>query len=184
MDEGFRIIVIGASSGGLDAIKDLVSRLPKNLDAAVFIVWHMSPKVQGVLPDVLNRFENLYVTHGYDREPIVTGKIYVAPPDHHMLIERGRIRITKGPKENGFRPAVDPLFRSAAYIYGPRVVGIILSGALDDGTAGLWTVKHFGGTTIVQDPYEAEVRSMPDSALREVKVDHCVPVSENGSNIN
>lgn len=174
----FPIIVIGASSGGFDALKQLVSKLPTNLNAAIFIVWHMAPTIEGVLPDVLNRYNSIYAENAVDEEPIVANKIYVAPPDKHMLLEKGRVRITKGPKENRFRPAVDPLFRSAAFNYRNRVIGIILSGALDDGTAGLWSVKHFGGMTIVQDPEEAEVRGMPDSALREVHVDHCLPVNE------
>jgi two-component system chemotaxis response regulator CheB len=105
-------------------------------------------------------------------------RIYVAPPDFHLLLEAGIVRITHGPKENRFRPAVDPLFRSAAFSYGNRVIGVILSGALDDGTAGLFTVKKHGGITIVQDPLDAEVSSMPESALREVSIDYCVPASE------
>jgi len=173
----FPIVVIGASSGGFDALKELVSKLPANLNAAIFIVWHMAPGTESVLPNVLNRYNSIQASNGYDKEPIVARRIYVAPPDNHMLIEKGRVRITRGPKENRFRPAVDPLFRSAAFNYGNRVIGIILSGALDDGTAGLWTIKHFGGTTVVQDPKEAEVRGMPESALREVEVDHCVTIS-------
>jgi two-component system chemotaxis response regulator CheB len=173
-----RIIVIGASAGGFEAIKKLVEGLPKDFDASIFIVWHMSPDVRGVLPEVLNRVNTIHAAHAYDGEEIKPGRIYVAPPDHHLLIEEGKVLATHGPKENRFRPAVDPLFRSAAYTYGSRVIGIILSGALDDGTAGLWTVKHYGGTAIVQDPMEAEVRSMPENAAREVKVDYCVGVSE------
>lgn len=173
----FPIIVIGASSGGFDALKELVSKLPPDLNAAIFIVWHMAPGTESVLPNVLNRYNSIQASNGHDKEPIVARRIYVAPPDKHMLIEKGRIRITHGPKENRFRPAVDPLFRSAALNYGNRVIGVILSGALDDGTVGLWTIKHFGGTTVVQDPEEAEVRGMPESALREVEVDHCVTIS-------
>jgi two-component system chemotaxis response regulator CheB len=138
----------------------------------------MSPDIKGVLPEVLNRVNDIYAANGYDDEKIKPNRIYVAPPDHHLLVQDGRIRITHGPKENRFRPAVDPLFRSAAYAYGKRVIGVILSGALDDGTAGLWTVKHYGGAAIVQDPEDAEVSSMPENAIREVKVDYCVGVSE------
>jgi len=108
---------------------------------------------------------------------IKPNRIYIAQPDHHLLIRNGKVRITHGPKENRFRPAVDPLFRSAAYTYTNRVIGVILSGALDDGTAGLWTIKHYGGIAIVQDPVDAEVSSMPRNAMRQVKVGHCVPVS-------
>jgi two-component system chemotaxis response regulator CheB len=172
------IIVIGASAGGFEAMKRLVADLPADMDVSIFIVWHMSPDVHGVLPTVLNRTSKLLAAHAYDGETIVPGRIYVAPPDHHLLIEKDKMRITRGPKENRFRPAVDPLFRSAAYAYGTQVIGVILSGALDDGTAGLWTIKHKGGLAVVQEPMDAEVPSMPESALREVKVDHRVPMSE------
>lgn len=172
------IIVIGASAGGFEAIKKLVAGLTSDLQASVFIVWHMSPDVRGVLPQVLNKLETLPADHAIDKEPIEPNRIYVAQPNFHLLVERGRVRVTKGPKENRFRPAVDPLFRSVAYAYGSRVIGVILTGALDDGTSGLWTIKHLGGTTIVQDPNDAEVPSMPENALREIEVDYVAPVSE------
>lgn len=173
-----RIIVIGASTGGFEAFKKIIRSLPPDFDTPVFIVWHMSPDIRGILPDVLNRENSIYAAHAYNGETIKSNRIYVAPPDYHMLIQDGKIRITHGPKENRFRPAVDPLFRSAAYAYGSRVIGVILSGGLDDGTAGLWTIKHYGGIAIVQDPLEAEVPSMPENAMREVKVDHCLGLSE------
>jgi two-component system, chemotaxis family, protein-glutamate methylesterase/glutaminase len=172
------IIVIGASAGGFNAIRRLVADLPPDLDAAIFIVWHMSPEVRGVLPQVLNQQKTLMAKNADDREPLLYNRIYVAPPDRHLIIENGLIRVTRGPKENRFRPAVDPLFRSAAYIYGPRVIGIVLSGALDDGTAGLWTIKSRGGITIVQEPTDAEVPSMPEHALEAVEIDYRVPVAE------
>jgi two-component system, chemotaxis family, protein-glutamate methylesterase/glutaminase len=172
------IIVIGASAGGFEAMKKLVAGLPSDLQASLFIVWHMSSDVRGVLPQVLNRLETIPAEHAFDKEPIQQNRIYIAPPNFHLLVERGRVRVTKGPKENRFRPAVDPLFRSAAYAYGSRVIGVILTGALDDGTSGLWTVKHLGGTAVVQDPSDAEVPSMPENALREVDVDYVVPVAE------
>lgn len=174
------IIVIGASAGGFEALKKLVQKLPADLDAAIFIVWHMSPDVRGILPDVLNRLGTVHASNAYDKEPIRMSRIYVAPPDHHLILEDGLIRVTHGPKENRFRPAVDPLFRSAAYEYGRRVIGVILSGALDDGTAGLWRIKANGGLTVVQDPADAEVPSMPENALRGVQIDHCVPIAELG----
>jgi two-component system chemotaxis response regulator CheB len=176
--ESRNIIVVGASAGGFDALKKLVRDLPADLPASVFVVWHMSPDVRGVLPQVLNRENTLTAAHAIDGESILPNRIYVAPPDYHLLIERGLIRVTKGPKENRFRPAVDPLFRSAAYSYTSRVIGVILSGALDDGTSGLWTIKHHGGLAVVQDPMDAEVPSMPENALREVAVDYVVPVAE------
>ncbi len=172
------IIVIGASAGGLEALKKLVSDLPNQLEASLFIVWHMSPDVRGVLPQVLNRFNTLHAAHAYDGELIKTNRVYVAPPDRHLLLEPGRMRVTRGPKENRFRPAVDPLFRSAAYTYGAGVIGVILSGALDDGASGLWIVKKRGGAAIVQDPLDAKVPSMPENAIRAVAVDYTVPVSE------
>lgn len=172
------IIVIGASAGGFEAIKKLVGDLPIDFGASLFIVWHMSPDIRGVLPQVLNRLDTIYAAHAYDGESIAPNRIYVAPPDRHLLIEKGRVRVTRGPKENRFRPAVDPLFRSAAYAYGKHVIGVILSGALDDGTAGLWTIKHHGGIAIVQNPLDAEVPSMPENAMREVDIDYSVSVSE------
>jgi two-component system chemotaxis response regulator CheB len=131
-----------------------------------------------MLPEILNRAGKLKAKHPNDGEPIKLGKIYIAPPDHHLLLESDRIRLTKGPKENRFRPAIDPLFRSAAYSYGSRVVGVVLTGALDDGTAGLWAIKDRGGIAVVQDPAEAEQPSMPASALANVQVDHCLPLSD------
>lgn len=173
------IIVIGASAGGFEAIKMLVAGLPADLPASIFIVWHMSPEIrESILPQVLQNAGNLRASQAVDREPIEPGRIYVAPPDFHLLLEPNRVRVTRGPKENRFRPAVDPLFRSAAYNFGSRVIGVVLSGALDDGTAGLWTIKFCGGTAIVQDPLEAQFPSMPKSAMREVKVDYCAPVAQ------
>jgi len=173
-----RIIVIGASAGGFEALKTIVKGLPPDFDASIFIVWHISPNAPSILPQVLNKFNTIYAAQAYNGEEIKPNRIYVAPPDHHMLVEDGKIRITHGPKENRFRPAVDPLFRSAAYAYGNRVIGVILSGALDDGTAGLWTVKHYGGIAIVQNPMDAEVPSMPENAMRVVNIDHSIGVSE------
>jgi two-component system, chemotaxis family, protein-glutamate methylesterase/glutaminase len=172
------IIVIGASAGGFEALKKLVTGFPPDLPASIFVVWHMSPDVTGILPQVLNRAGALPAKNAEDGEPIERGKIYVAPPDRHLIIEDSRVRIKRGPKENRFRPAVDPLFRSAAYTYGGRVVGVILSGALDDGTSGLWTIKYHGGVAVVQDPLDAEIPSMPRNAMREVEVDYVVPVAE------
>jgi two-component system, chemotaxis family, protein-glutamate methylesterase/glutaminase len=172
------IIVIGASSGGFEAIKRLVSGLPADLAAPIFIVWHMSPDVVGILPDVINRFKTLPAANAVDRDTVIDGRIYVAPPDHHLLLERGNVRLSRGPKENRFRPAIDPLFRSAAYTFGPRVIGVILSGALDDGSAGMWTIKKYGGLAVVQDPVDAQVASMPESVMQTVKVDHVVPIKD------
>src|SRR3954470_12372525 len=172
------IVVVGASAGGMDALEKLVAGLPADLPASVLVVWHLSPGIRSVLPNVLSRAGPLPASNPQDGDPIQPGRIYVAPSDHHILVEKGFMRVTKGPKENRFRPAVDPLFRSAAYIYGPRVIGIVLSGALDDGTAGLWTIKSRGGVAIVQDLADAEVPSMPQNALAAVEVDYTLPVSK------
>jgi two-component system, chemotaxis family, protein-glutamate methylesterase/glutaminase len=174
------IVVVGASAGGMGALERLVAGLPADLPAALFIVWHLAPGVQSVLPAVLKRAGPLPALNPSDGDPIRPGHVYVAPNDHHMLVERGYIRVTKGPKENRFRPAVDPLFRSAAYIYSTRVIGVVLSGALDDGTAGLWAIKLRGGTAVVQDPADAMHRSMPLNALDNVEVDYKAPVAEIG----
>jgi two-component system chemotaxis response regulator CheB len=156
----------------------IVRGLPADLPAAVFVALHTSPHSPGLLPEIFNHRGPLPATNARDGEPVTRGRIYVAPPDHHLLLEAGRVRVTRGPKENRFRPAVDPLFRSAALAYGPRVVGVVLSGGLDDGAAGLWAVKVRGGVAIVQDPKEALYRSMPESAMRQVRVDYRLRVAE------
>ena len=174
------IVVIGASAGGMEALQALVSRLPAGLAASLFVVWHLSPGAKSILPSILSKSGPLQAKHPRDGDRIERGTIYVAPNDHHMLLENGYIRVAKGPKENRFRPAVDPLFRSAAYVYGPRVIGVVLTGALDDGTAGLWTIKLRGGTAIVQEPSDALIRGMPLNALDNVAVDHRLPVAQIG----
>jgi two-component system chemotaxis response regulator CheB len=174
------IVVVGASAGGMEALQKLVSRLPAGLPASIFVVWHLSPGMKSILPQVLSKAGPLKASNQQDGDRIAPGRIYVAPNDHHMLLENGYIRVARGPKENRFRPAVDPLFRSAAYVYGPRVTGVVLTGALDDGTAGLWTIKLRGGTAVVQDPEDALIRGMPLSALDNVAVDHRLPAAEIG----
>jgi two-component system chemotaxis response regulator CheB len=174
------IVVVGASAGGMEALRTLAGHLPGDLAASLFVVWHMAPDGASVLPRMMGEAGPLPAAHPRDREPIVPGRIYVAPRDHHMLLEAGHIRVTRGPKENRFRPAIDPLFRSAAYAYGPRVTGIVLTGGLDDGTSGLWTIKLRGGTAIVQDPEEALLPSMPLNALRNVEVDHKARLADIG----
>lgn len=168
---GRDIIVIGASAGGLQALEELVEGLPKNLPASLFIVVHTSPTANGMLPQILTRRSRLPIEFAVDRMHIRPGHVYVARPDHHLLITPGRVHLTRGPKENGFRPAVDPLFRTAARTYGPRVVGVVLSGGLNDGTAGLAIIKQHGGIAICQDPADASFPSMPMSAVQNVEVD-------------
>ena len=177
-DQDQRIIVIGASAGGYNALKTLIGGLPADFPVPLCIVWHIPAHSPSIFPDVLNKLQTLHAAHAIDGEPLLAGRIYIAPPDRHLLVEKGRVRITRGPKENWCRPAVDPLFRSAAYAYGAGVTGIILSGALDDGAAGLWSVKNHGGTAIVQEPGDAEVSSMPENALKAVAADYLLPVAD------
>ena len=172
------IVVIGASAGGIDAIRTIAAGLPHDFGGSLFVVVHTAPAAPGVLDVIFGNAGPLPAAAAVNGERIMPGRIYVAQPDHHLIIEPGRIRLTRGPKENRFRPAVDPLFRSAAQTYGPRVVGVILSGGLDDGVNGLWTVQRLGGTAIVQDPHEAPAPSMPQSALNHVKVDYVLPAAE------
>jgi two-component system chemotaxis response regulator CheB len=171
-----RIVVVGASAGGIQAICTLLSGLPATFPFPIFVVIHIS-RTQEELPSVLNRCGLLRAVHPRQDEPIRPGRIYVAPPNQHLIIENGRIELSHGPRENRFRPAVDPLFRSAARAYRERVIGIILSGALDDGVAGLFAVKARGGVAIAQEPAEAIAPSMPAIARDSVEVDHCLPVT-------
>lgn len=171
------IIVIGGSAGSIEALKTLLAALPPTLPAAIFVVVHMSADSPGLLPTIFDHISPLPVVQATDQTPIRAGHVYVAPPDHHLLLETGWMRLTRGPKENRFRPAIDPLFRSAAYAFGPQVIGMVLSGLLDDGTAGLWAVKDRGGVAIVQEPKDALYPSMPQSALGYVAVDYCLPTS-------
>jgi two-component system chemotaxis response regulator CheB len=172
------IVVIGASAGGVYALKSLAAALPPDFKAAVFVVLHVSPHSPSHLPDILNYAGALPASHPDDGEEIQQGHIYVAPPDHHMLVEHDRILVKRGPKENRFRPSIDALFRSAAYSYGSRVVGVVLTGLLDDGTSGMWSVKRLGGLGVIQEPEDALYASMPDSVRQYVEVDYQVPITE------
>ncbi len=173
---GRDVIVIGGSAGAVSVLKELMTRLPGDLAASIFVVVHIARHGISFLPEILAKSGKLPVSWARDRENYELGHVYVAPPDHHLLLEAGYIRVVHGPKENGSRPAIDPLFRSAAIAHGPRVIGVVLSGYLDDGTAGLMAIKDRGGIAIVQDPTEAEVGSMPENALARVPIDHKVSV--------
>lgn len=175
---GHDIIVVGASAGGVEALTTLVRGLPADLPAAVFVVLHIPATSTSMLPQILSRAGALSAYHPADGDPIRHGKIYVAPPDRHLLVDQDIVRVIQGPRENACRPAVDPLFRTAARAYGPRVSGVVLTGGLDDGTAGLLAIKRRGGIAVVQDPATALVSSMPESALRYVEVDHCATLAE------
>ncbi len=172
------VICVGTSAGGVDALQQLVSQLPRELDATLLVVMHLGAESRSALADILQRRTPRPVTAPDDGEPLRRGHIYVARPDHHLLLEPGRIRVTRGPRENRTRPAVDALFRSAAYAYGSRVIGVVLTGTLDDGTAGLWSIKERGGLAVVQDPEEASHPGMPQSALQHVEIDHVSRLGE------
>ncbi|HLM75877.1 MAG TPA: chemotaxis protein CheB [Polyangiaceae bacterium] len=171
------IVVIGASAGGVEALMQLVSDLPADFGGSIFLVLHYPPQSTSALPKILSRAGSLVACHAEDHMPIEPGKIVIAPPDYHLLVEPGHVHIVHGPKENSFRPSIDSLFRSAALAYGPRVIGVILTGLLDDGTAGLLAVKRRGGLAIVQDPEDALFDGMPKSAISYVNVDHVAPLA-------
>jgi two-component system chemotaxis response regulator CheB len=172
------IIVVGASAGGVAALLGLLQGLPKDLAASVLVVLHIPPDTKSHLAEILARSCALEVREARDHEQIASSTVYVAQADRHLLLGEDTIRITRGPKECRARPAVDALFRSAAVAYGPRVIGIVMTGMLDDGTAGLWAVKDQGGIALVQDPATAEFPSMPESAMKHVQIDAALAIPE------
>jgi two-component system chemotaxis response regulator CheB len=177
------VIVIGGSAGGLEAVIALLRQFPADFPAAFFVVCHMMPNANGHLAGAINASGPLMAKQAEDGEEIKLGIVYVAAPDRHLLVKHGCIRITRGPRENRWRPAIDPLFRSAAVAYGRRVIGVVLTGMLDDGTAGLIAIKRCGGIAVVQDPDEAPFPDMPRNALANVDVDHRLPISDMGATI-
>lgn len=181
---GHPIIAIGASAGGVIALRELVSQLPASLPAALLVVVHTAPDSPGLLGHILDSASPLPAMNAEDKMVIEIGRIYVAPPDHHLLVKNGQTRLARGPRINRSRPAIDPLFRSVAVNYGPHAVGVILSGSLDDGTAGLWAIKQCNGMTIVQDPNDALYPDMPAHALEHVQPDYMLPLSEIGSQLS
>ncbi|MFZ5477413.1 MAG: chemotaxis protein CheB [Myxococcota bacterium] len=172
------IVVVGASAGGVRALAQIVAGFPSDLPAAVVVVQHLHPTTPSAFPEILSRAGPLPAKWATDGERIVPGQIYVAPPNLHVLFRAELLEVRGGPAENGHRPAVDALFRTAARAYGPRVVGVVLTGYLDCGTAGLLSIKARGGVAVVQDPTDAEVPDMPASALRHVAVDHVVALAQ------
>lgn len=177
-------MVIGGSLGAIEALSELFRSLRgKPLDAAVFVVVHISADHPSVLPDILTRVGWLPASHPVDGEPIQHGHVYVAPPDRHLIVEPGRVRVVRGPKENNVRPAVDVLFRSAAAAYGPRVIAVQLTGALDCGVAGLQVVQSRGGVVLVQDPDEAECPDMPRAAIERLTPNLIAPLRRLGREI-
>jgi two-component system chemotaxis response regulator CheB len=172
-----KLVVIGASQGGVIPLQTIVKGLPRDFRLPVLIVLHTGP-TRSLLPSIFNDLGGLPASHARNGELLEPGHVYVAPPDFHMLVGKDRIELSHGPRENWARPAIDPLFRTAAESYGPEVVGIVLSGRLNDGTIGLYEIKRRGGIAIVQDPAEAEADSMPKSVMENVSVDYCVSVDE------
>ncbi len=172
------IIVIGTSTGGVEVLSRLVQGLPPGFPAALFVVCHVPTGTRSVLPQILSRAGPLLAVHPQDGDPIHPGQVYVAPPDHHMLLKNGTVTIERGPRENGHRPAIDPLFRSAARVYGPRVIGVVLTGALHDGVAGLMAIRAAGGVAVVQDPRDALVAALPLSATEVAGADYTVRAAD------
>ena len=178
----FNVVVVGASAGGVEALIRLVEGLPADMDAAVLIVIHMPPNSRSVLPQILSRSQRMPATHPADGQRIQPGRIYVAPADFHLLLtDDHRVTLAKGPKENGCRPAIDPLFRSAAVHYRHRAIGVVLSGTLDDGSAGLLSIKKVGGVCIAQEPKDALFSGMPQNAIDAADPDYILPADEIGT---
>lgn len=168
------IIAIGASAGGVQPLSLLAGGLRKDFPAALLVVFHFPPDVPSVLPHILTKVGPLPACHAMDGQALKPGNIFLAPPDRHMLVEDGRIRVRFGPAENRHRPSIDVLFRSVAEVHGPRSVGVILSGMLDDGVAGLIEIRRRGGLTIVQEPASAAFPSMPEKALAALGPNYCL----------
>jgi two-component system, chemotaxis family, protein-glutamate methylesterase/glutaminase len=177
------IVVVGASAGGVQALTDFVRVLPADLPAAIFIVLHVPSTNRSRLPLILTRSSALAVWQATHGEHITPGRIYVARPDRHLLVRRGSVAVVMGPKENGFRPAIDPLFHSAAVAYGPRCIGVVLSGNLDDGVSGLGAIKAHGGIILAQDPNEALYGMMPQRAAEELTLDRVASAAELGREV-
>jgi len=174
------IIVIGTSAGGINSLKHLVSSLPRDFQGSVFIVVHIPSYTSSILPEILSNAGALTAVHPKNGDPVMPGKIYIALNDHHLLLEEDKIMVKRGPKENKFRPSIDALFRSAAFVYKERVIGVILSGFLNDGVSGLWTIQQLGGITIIQSPEDAEEPQLPKNALEEIEPDYSLNVLDIG----
>ncbi|MFL5896007.1 MAG: chemotaxis protein CheB [Thermoleophilaceae bacterium] len=170
------LVVIAASAGGVEALQRLVSTLPREFPAPILVVLHVASSGTSVLPQILSRAGMLPAVFPADGDELRRGQVYVAPPDFHMLVDDGHVRLSRGPRENGHRPAADPLFRSAARSRGERVIGVVLSGLLDDGAGGLRFIKQHGGATVVQAPEDAMFAGMPKAAIEATAVDRVVPI--------
>lgn len=177
------MIVIGGSAGSFEPLKSILSSLPASLPASVLVVVHMMADFPSLLEEHLGRDSRLPVSQATDEEPIRRGHIYLARPNYHLTVESGRMRVLRGPRENRHRPAIDPLFRTAARVYGPRVIGVILSGNHDDGSMGLYAIKQRGGIAIVQDPSEAARGEMPRTALNYATPHYVLKAHDIASNL-
>jgi two-component system, chemotaxis family, protein-glutamate methylesterase/glutaminase len=176
---GVQVVVVGASAGGVEALTELVSKLPADGPLAFLVVLHLPPHGRSMLADILGRHSAVAVRVARDGDRLEPGTIYVAPSDHHLLVESpDTLRVESSPLENGHRPAIDPTMRSAADVFGSAAAGVVLSGTLDDGTSGLRSIKERGGMAVVQDPAEARYSGMPRSALENVAVDAVLPVAQ------
>ena len=178
-----KVVVIGGSQGAIDALLKIVPDIPADIAAAILVVIHIPTEATSYLPNMLTRAGNVRVAHAVDREPLRAGEIYVAPPNYHLTVEDGEIRVLKGPRENRHRPAVDPLFRTAARSFGRATIAVLLSGNLDDGSAGVLAVRGRGGVAIVQDPADAQIGEMPKCALEYAGADYILPLQEIGPKI-
>lgn len=172
-----RVVVVGASAGGVSALEKLASGLAADFPAPILVVLHLAANHKSLLPEILSRAGPLPACEARDGTTLAPGRFHIATPDCHLLVDGKRVRVRKGPRENGFRPSVDVLFRSAAYAWASRAIGVVLSGALDDGASGLWAIKEMGGIAVVQDPADAAFDSMPVHALRRTRVDYKAPAS-------
>jgi two-component system chemotaxis response regulator CheB len=164
-----RLVVIGGSAGGLDALRQLVAGLPPDFDAPILVVLHLAPHSESALAEILSRAGPLPAARATHNDPLVPGRILVAPPDRHLVVHRDSVHLSNGPRENRHRPAVDPLFATAARWHGPAVIGVVLSGVLDDGAAGAAAIAAQDGVVVVQDPEDAQCAGMPTAALRAVR---------------
>jgi two-component system chemotaxis response regulator CheB len=173
-----RVVVVGASAGGVEALTRLVRDLPADLDAAVVVVLHVSMRSANVLPSILDRASSLTARSAENGDVLERGVIYVAPPDRHVLVRGDRLEVVRGPRENGHRPAIDPLFRSAAATRGAEAIAVVLTGVLDDGSAGVVAISRHGGTVVVQDPADAAFPDMPTNAIADDSPEAILPLHE------